>query len=1112
MALTRTNKNNPCPVCNGTSKGCSYDLSTEVYLCRGSHTNEGFKLTKYDNNKLFGIYVKDLGKEKTYTAEEKAAWLAEKKAKEQAEAERFAALLDRDTRNAKYQALSKELGLFSRDNDNLIDRGFEDGFDAGFRSVKKYQKVSCDVKGIAGFNHNNKYVGKTGILCPIRDVQDRLLGYQVATGDKEGKYLWLKSGEASSHLQNRELPINVAKYGTADIGFCEGILKSTVGANRHSMTLIGASTIGSTPHQIKEVIDYFQLTQVKLFVDSGSAINSNVASVISNFNDVVTGFGCDVLIADWGHWFDKLSGDIDEIDTLEHVSFKSFAFFKACCQDASNYEVETPQIVLDTKNELSGLLKSNTRVTREVSLTQTAGEWIKYETGNLEEPSENAPANYIFDGLATGIYEEALLKGYKVILDTSETGSGKTKAASEINVEGLKPCGVNKLIYCSKTPRSVNNEMLEQHFVKVPSRHAGYDYDRSKLTPLGNPTLIPTEKAKPDVASNCKFLNLFSLARSKNVEIDVCGKCNFKKDCRKGRGNGYGYKSEMKFTSQANRLRGTVIGLSDSTVDGKTLLVVDEYTQSVPWVKTVRINSKDVQSVLGNIYKIYQEEDSDLFGFENPEAKVGIDILTKLQTLLTVSETNPRYKFGISLDNIMKALRLEQYDSEALKGLVTVNEVKTGQDNEDHFTQVNSKQLGSEEMIEQLLTPQWLRIFIDCVIRNNVRSSVTISKGVLCIESVDQRILDNLGNSFAVIYQDATGSKQDLAMKLGISVDSILEMKQSVAERKPTVLNQVLGLNQAGNRRSESTQKRIDSLRRWFYKNYGQNNVGCIDFKKFAKPGDLVHFVDGRGSNAFQHKELVVSFGLPVKNLTALQSEYQVFSGNICTSLEDEGFQVYLSDSISAEVIQEAGRLRANRRPDEDLEYVVVSDSDLNFMSSYGFKVEKTHVMHYIPEAGSRAERTRLVVLDAITAIVEKNPDQSIKNLTQAQVIQEAKISQTRLSRLAKKFGGWEDFKNVIELTIKGNKGEEINSEDEKAVAMAKVYLPYVLENCLVEPDSVDNLIDKMPENTSEKHWDALFADINPYSASKFISNLVEALPGTIKRDFVINLRNQYKM
>ena len=1112
MALTRFNKANTCPVCGSGTKGCSHDAMTGVHFCRGDANNPEYKRTKVDRNGLYGIYILASQANKEYTAEEKAAWLEGIKKRKERERQRFLDLDSVEDRNAKYESLTKELGLFLRHQDDLVKRGVTNGKQLGFRSVKRYQKIPCDMSNTAGFNANNKYTGDTGMLCPIKDIQGNLLGYQIKPDNGDVKYKWLTSGKVSSHLQNQELPINVAQNGDVVMGFCEGILKSTVAASIHKSTFIGASTVGSTPHQIKAVIKHFNLTEVKLFVDAGAAINRSVASTMNNFNTLVESLGLKVAVADWGHWFDKNAGDIDEIDDISTVAYKSFAFFKACCEDANYYSSETPQIITSTRQELESLLNSHVRTAREVDYKGTQGDWIDFDNKVIPTKEEGVSINARFTGLATNIYEEGIKQGYKVILDSSATGSGKTKAASEIDLDSLGEYGIDKLVYCAKSSRQVNNEVLERVFLRVPSRHNGYDFDEKKLTPLGNPSLVPSEKDIPDIPSNCGLLNLFSLARSKNLDLDICGKCEYKKDCNRKRGEGFGYKAEMKHLNNKKKLRATVAGLSDSISNNKSLLVVDEYNQTVPWIQSVRVNDKDVASVLSSIHKSYPTETLEQISNPKPEAETGIKLLNKLIAVLALSINSNQYKFGMSLVDVVRVLRVSEMPKEHLDRVAGLAEVTTGQDNDSFFEQVDSRSIKSEKVVDELLAPQWFRHFVTILTDETTRGSLVINNGVMTIDFISERILENLNRSHTVIYQDATGSKKDLATKLGIDESEILEVQQKRLERAPVVLNQILGVHQAGNRRSEATIARIEALREWYYDEEGKENVGCIDFKRFAKPGDLVHFVDGRGSNAFKEKTTVISFGLPVKNMTAVMSEYQVFEGVMCDGLNHDGFQEYLSNQISAEVIQEAGRLRANRRPDEVLEYIIVSDSNLNFMNNQGFKLEKTHIMQYLPEKGTKAERLRLLVLESITSILENDPDISIEDIKQKDLVRESHISQSRISKLAKKFGGWSNFKRVIKYVIHTPDSSQITEEDREAVALAKTYLPLVLSSDLEDTRDAETMMSHMPTDPTEGHWAALFEDLCPQVSAKFISNLITALPRTIKRDFLANLRRKYQM
>ena len=225
MALVRSSNSNLCVVCGSGSKGCSHDTLTDVVMCRGEHNNSDYRFSKMDRNGNFAIYYRSKPFDKNSPAGKKAYMQRQQQVRAQKAAEKamYESLPSREERDAKFSLLLQELPLLSGHREELLRRGLTDPEELGFRSIKKYHKTKFESYGLPGFNSNHKYFSDSGILCPIRDSEGLLIGFQVMCDRSEnGKYKWLGYKlNSPSHLRNRELPINVAQYGTSFVGFCE---------------------------------------------------------------------------------------------------------------------------------------------------------------------------------------------------------------------------------------------------------------------------------------------------------------------------------------------------------------------------------------------------------------------------------------------------------------------------------------------------------------------------------------------------------------------------------------------------------------------------------------------------------------------------------------------------------------------------------------------------------------------------------------------------------------------------------------------------------------------------------------------------------------------------
>jgi hypothetical protein len=142
--------------------------------------------------------------------------------------------------------------------------------------------------------------------------------------------------------------------------------------------------------------------------------------------------------------------------------------------------------------------------------------------------------------------------------------------------------------------------------------------------------------------------------------------------------------------------------------------------------------------------------------------------------------------------------------------------------------------------------------------------------------------------------------------------------------------------------RSGSQIENVKIAREALKEHYGEQ-IGFIDYKRFAEPGDLYHFVDGRGSNSFQTKAAVCAFGIANTNVGAAKCEYEALTGKLVGSFDattNAAFKDYYLGLRQSELDQEIGRLRAVRRLDEDLTFYSFSNMNLRFLENKGYTVK----------------------------------------------------------------------------------------------------------------------------------------------------------------------------
>ncbi|MGI8504643.1 MAG: hypothetical protein ACR2LR_26460, partial [Hassallia sp.] len=366
-----------------------------------------------------------------------------------------------------------------------------------------------------------------------------------------------------------------------------------------------------------------------------------------------------------------------------------------------------------------------------------------------------------------------------------------------------------------------------------------------------------------------------------------------------------------------------------------------------------------------------------------------------------------------------------------------------------------------------------------------------------------------LANAFKFnIYLDATLTSSLLAVKLGVAKEDILEACETPPSYSNLQIIQVAGLGKLGKVRSETLTKRVNALKAELtslHQDEIESKIAFIEWKDQASDDDGYHFRDGRGINRFQDKSALVSVGVPYPNIGRLQAEFQTLTGCYvslenykctaalildkdgqpsskivvghrgspiqgCPSLSTENppeelysddpsaenlesqsaiqkqFQLFVSEYVQSEIIQEVGRLRSHKRPTEQLTYYFVGDYDLSFLlDTYSdAKFHCVEAFSITPLAGTPYEQNKWVILQAARQILADG-----KKLTQVEIAKIANMTQGGISRIAKEFGGWTKFQNVLFALLEGlSNGDNATSvQDVETQWLAKTYLPLLAEN-----------------------------------------------------------------
>ncbi|MCW5319368.1 DNA primase [Nostoc sp. KVJ3] len=666
---------------------------------------------------------------------------------------------------------------------------------------------------------------------------------------------------------------------------------------------------------------------------------------------------------------------------------------------------------------------------------------------------------------------EAISKGWTQILDNSHPGLGKSYNAGQLTA-GL--FGVDKLIYQDANHRNPSTLPIETNFIDLPVRHNGFKLDPTRKTPTGEDFKLWTKAGETaDTDGNCHRTYLFNAFRSKNFSsLDfeesgispICGGCSLKNQCRFANGDGFGFRFQKRTAIQNySELRAhpdstpvTLTNAADQTFTVGRLW--EEAGTLIKPVRSVDVNRSDFETTVGKLlllepnllsqlqpallvlHQLFTQHllPNDRYGFDDasirallPEFPTGLDI----EAIRQASE--PDLTFLEDLDSI-DVTQDKQLKKSAAARYAAKKVVK------------DSARTAGREFLD--LPNYWLPDFLEAWKGDG---SFQSQWGVLSIYRRNPKHTELANSAKFNIYLDATFKSHKLKLKLGID-DPVLVIEQQRPDYDNLKVVNVTGLGKLPKNRSLPLSARVNALKETLKKLCP--TLGIIDWKQIATQAEARteygHFVDGRGVNRFSECDAIASFGIPYQNIGVLAAQYQVMTGEP-VNLEDKNstFQKYLTELINAEIIQEIGRLRSHRRPNQELTFYFCADYDIKFLDRElpGVKLENVDAFQLCPEAGNASEQTGHAIVNALTQLWE-----SKQKITQPAIANIAEISQAWVSRFTQRWGGWQHFKKLLLLLLDSlNSGSNKNladlDDDEKW--LARTYFPMLIAESESLPD-----------------------------------------------------------
>lgn len=1066
-----TRKNNPCPLCQNTTGKCRQ--TDTIHLCMtfadASAAIPGFQFLGRTKDGLWGKWIEADGQD--WSEHQRQEWQRQREERLALETTQRATTLSAEARDRYYHQLLAQLTLDPVDRADLHRRGLTDDQIAtwGVKSVASWQRLDWELPHtLPGVSLDGRSLNtpKSGYLCPIKDVAGCLVGFQLRLREGDTRYLWLTSATknrpngSTPHLPNGELPLAIHRPPTLSrpaIALVEGVgAKPFILSQCQGVVTIGAAggQFASSPQTLQHSLDVLATeldTQtIEFYPDAGAILNRQVMRQYRRTWKRLRQWGYEVKVIWWGQET-KHQPDIDELTDFSHLQQLTIAQFEAIARP-----------------RLTWLEQIQRTLQRRYTPTQSAIAPQRQLADQDEQPQ--AVVEYsASDRLRT--WQQAINQGYRYILDLSPPGSGKSFDAGRVDTT---LADIRRVIYISDQHRNPTVETLSASngWVDLEARHGGLVVE---TTPNGgNRSKRAAKGEAPSIPANCTRTRLIETFRSKHVQgadtaTVICQTCPLQETCAHTTGPGYGFLQERRTALSSPKLRSHPDSLPNpqdyelSTV----LLLWDEPGQNFQVKRDIQVTVQDIKQLL-SVLLPYPALFQPLY-----------ELLIALQHHL--SDHYHGAKFGLNHAEVIQHLpdvstidittleRVLHPDLSFLNTTLKEHDVNLAELPPFLRKKFSEKDAKMAAQADDLLLKQWLPELLR-ILQGSLPGNLHLHRGTLTISLPDLRHRAIAQAAKAVIFLDATLSRQDLALKLGCHPEDIYLCRQSVPEPTNLTLTQVNDLGRLGMQRGNHQQQRAAAIVTHYQTQSPSAKV--IDFKKFATAGMGAWWRDSRGRNDFEQDHTLILIGTPCRNLADLLAEYAILTD--CHDLDDPGFQAFVDRTIRADFHQAVGRLRAHRRPHELLQVIILSDFDLGLPN-----VQQVKASSITLAAADKFETFTLAVQQAIAQLEAEG-----KKVTQRAIAALTAYSQQYISR------HWKLLRSLLGIS---------NSKSSKPPETAATPLVDILEAALPPCQTLEQVLITIEEVffdwSKPSEWQVIWRSLSTQNQIRVLSALLLTLP-----------------
>ncbi|GAQ00170.1 DNA primase [Leptolyngbya sp. NIES-2104] len=1035
-----------------------------------SDTPPGFKFVGITKDQLWGKFVMDDGRTANRERDTSDRPHQHRQSRIESQAQSRPPVLSVAVRNDSYRQLLGALTLHPDDGADLQRRGLTDAQIAawGVKSVEQWQSLDFPLPvalpgvSLDGFHLNCQ----PGYLCPIRDVYGHLVGFQLRlrTSDN-GRYRWFTSATkknpngATPHLPNGELPIAVHRpdqLARSAIALVEGVgAKPFITAQRRGQIAVGAAggQFASSPETLNTTLEILAeelgTKTIEFYPDAGAVRNRHVMRQYRATWKLLRKWGYSVRVA-WWQQETKMGSDIDELDDLTEIRWLSTAQLDAIAHPRFDWLARIQQTLKKALNP-------------------------RKSAAALRSAIESEQSEYL-PGQRLTVWQDAIAQGYRYLLDNSTPGSGKSYDSGCVEPASF---AAKQAIYTSDQHRNPTVETLtqEQGWIDLEARHSGLLREAT----LGGGVRIKraSHQDTPNLAANCSRNQLLNALRQKYVAgADtaslICGTCPLREVCTHAEGPGYGFLHQRRSALSSPKLRAHLDSLPDPTdypLDA-TILLVDEPGQNFRTKRDIQVTLDDLEQTILKLVAF-----PAIFESLNP-------LLVALIPLLDGSTKLGR--FGIAHAELVAQLPSAIVEIEVLKRILhpDLSFLNTtaahGVDLAD-LPRSLRKQFSERDpdlatLAQQRVVKQWLPDLLQILDGTQSGGSLRLGYDGLTLTLPDSRHRSIVQAAKATIFLDATLHPQDLALKLGCSIDEIFVCRQKTERSQNLNLIQVTDLGRLGMQRGNEQQRRADEILRHYEQQEGMTKA--IDFKKFASEGVGCWWRDSRGVNDFENVTRLILIGTPCRNLSHLQAEYAVLTGKHVRN-DDPQLCTFIDRSILAEFHQAIGRLRAHRRLDTPLEIILLSDFDLDIPT------QKVNASTITPNASTKRERFILAVREAVEQLKTEG-----SKITQRAISTLIPYSQQYVSQ------HWKLLRSLLEIpNSKTSQNQTPESDSEVVNAAMASALEDGLSNCDTSSQVLETISDIFYNGLEPMQWEKIWNQLSGKGQIKVLAALMLSLP-----------------